>query len=122
VAESLNLKKTLPVNLPTARNKIYPMKTQKSFSARIICSKEQLKQLWQLHLAYHRRLRSFLSLLQSALNGTAGNGNSERAEFYKNFVEFILASDAKNAKYLNIILNRTDGQRPGSEIDLPSGR
>lgn len=75
------------------------MKTQKSFSAKIICSGKELMELWQLHLEYHRRLRSFITLLQSALEGRAGE-NENQADFYRRFVKFTVAADAKNAKYL----------------------
>lgn len=69
------------------------------FSARLILKNTELRDLWNIHVLYHERLRWFLKLLQRARSGRAG-ANPDENSFYREFVNFVVASDAKNAKYL----------------------
>lgn len=55
--------------------------------------------MWALHQKFHEKLRWFIKLLVDATEGKIGD-TPEARDVYKSFVEFILACDAKNAKYL----------------------
>ena len=75
------------------------MKTQKSFSARLITSGRELEQLWALHCKFHDKLNRFIRLLVQVVDGKIGEDERTR-DIYRRYVNFVLASDAKNAKYL----------------------
>lgn len=68
-------------------------------TARLILSKSELTELWNIHNLFNRKLSDFIRLLVRAVAGKCGDNETER-KFYRDFVGFILASDAKNAKYL----------------------